>query len=88
MVLMAAVVLVLPGYSGPGGRAYAQGGSSGLTEQQRRQMEQKYQEDWETRERIQKKEEDTGGKLREAEKKRQDAQKRQREAERRSQEFK
>jgi hypothetical protein len=50
-----------------GGDALAQGGSPELTEQKRREMEQKYQEQWETRERIQKRQENTGQRLQEAE---------------------
>jgi len=81
-VLIISGLLVIPGPTWPGGRALAQGGSQ-LTEEQRRQMEKKYQEDWEFQERLGKRMENTGERLQEAEKRRQDALKRQQEAERR-----
>jgi hypothetical protein len=82
VVVMLAVLWLIPGSP-----ALAQSGSGGLTEQQRREMEQKYQEQWETLEKIQQRQEDTGRRLQEAEKRRLDAAKRQREAERRLQEL-
>lgn len=81
--LMLAGLLLLPGNLGFGGWALAQSGSGELTEPQRRQMEQKYQERWETLEQIQKRQEDSGAKLQNADQRRRDAEKRQREAERR-----
>jgi membrane protein involved in colicin uptake len=84
--LVIAVLLIIPGLFRPGSLAWAQGGSQ-LTEQQRREMEKKYQEEWEFQERLGKRMEDTGERLREAEKRRQDAEKRAREAERRSREL-
>jgi hypothetical protein len=79
--------LLMPVTFWPSGDALGQGGSPELTEQKRREMEQKYQEQWETRERIQKRQEDTGQRLKEAEKRRQDAEQRLREAERQMQEM-
>ena len=70
---------------GPGSRALAQEGSKPLTEQQYRELQQKRQEQWETLERIQKRQEDTGGRLQEAEKRRLDAEKRKKDAERQDQ---
>ena len=87
VVVMLAVLWLIFGSPGPGSRALAQSGSEGLTEQQRREMEQKYQEQWDTLERIQKRQEDTARRLQEAEQRRLDAEKRQREAERRLQEL-
>ena len=87
VVVMLAVLWLIPGSPGPGSRTLAQSGSEGLTEQQRRKMEQKYQEQWETLEKIQQRQEDAGRRRQEAEKRRRDAEKRQREAERRLQEM-
>jgi hypothetical protein len=81
--LILAGLLLIPGSLGFGASALAQNGSGKLTEEQRRQMEQKYQEEWKTQEQIQKFQEDTGARLQSAEKHRRDAEKRQREAERR-----
>ncbi|MFZ5448361.1 MAG: hypothetical protein ACOZFS_06965 [Thermodesulfobacteriota bacterium] len=63
------------------GSAYGQEGSKQLTDEQYRQLQQKRQEQWQTREEIQKRQEDTGQRLQEAEKRRQDALKRQKAAE-------
>jgi hypothetical protein len=79
--LILAGLLLISGNLGFGAQALAQSGSGKLTEQQRRQLEQKYQEEWKTREQMQKQQE-TGARLQSGEKHRRDAEKRQREAER------
>jgi len=87
----ATVTLILTGFlliswdAGLGNQAFAQGGSGGLTEEQRREMEQKYQERWQDSERESK--ETTGERLQKAEQHRRDAERRQREAEKRLQEL-
>ena len=87
----AAVTLILTGFLliswdvGLGNRAFAQGGSGGLTEEQQREMEQKYQERWQELERENK--ETTGERLQKAEQHRRDAERRQREAEKRLREL-
>ena len=82
VALILAGLLVIPGTFGPASQACAQEGSKPLTEQQYRELQQKRQEQWETLEQIQKRQEDTGGRLQDAVKRRQDAEKRQRDAER------
>jgi len=82
VVLMLAGLWLVQGPGWPGSQARAQSGSS-MTEQQRRELEKKYQEQWDYLERLDKQQEDTGARLDKAVKRRQDAEKRQREAEQR-----
>ena len=64
----AAVTLIFTGFLlissdvGLGNQALAQGGSGGLTEEQRREMEQKYQEQWQELERENKETTESGSK--------------------------
>ena len=81
LALILAGLLVGPGLFA-GSRVYAQSGSS-LSEQERQEIEKKYQEQWEFQERLDKEQEDTGGRLEKAVQRRQDAERRQREAEQR-----
>ena len=86
MVVILAGLLVIPATFGPASQALAQEGSKPLTEEQYQELQKKRQEQWETLEQIQKRQEDTGGRLEEGVKRRQDAEKRQRDAERKMQE--
>lgn len=81
------VLLMTWGSLGLGNRAWAQGASRELSDQQRREMEQRYQEDWETRERLNQRQRETGKRVQDARQRRQDAQQRQREAQRKMQEL-
>ena len=79
-------LLLIPGQLLDGSRAWAQSGSR-LSEQQRRELEQKHQEQWDYLERLDKHQENTGERLQEAEKHRRDAERRQQEAERQMREM-
>jgi hypothetical protein len=72
---------------GPVNRVLAQNASGQLTDQQRREMEKKYQEDWKYQQQLRKEQADTGARLEKGVKRRQDAEKRQREAERKLREL-
>jgi hypothetical protein len=78
--LLLAGMLVVPGNLGLGGRAWAQEGSKELTPEQYEQLKKKRQEEWQTREDIQKSQE-TGERLKSGVKHRDDALKRQKAAE-------
>ena len=80
--LILAGLLVIPALPGNGSRAYAQSGS-GMSERERRELEKKYQEQWDYLERLDKHQESTYERMEEAVKHREDAARRQREAERR-----
>jgi chromosome segregation ATPase len=86
VVLILAGLLVIPGPVLSGSQAYAQGGSQ-MSEEQRRELEKKYQEEWDYLEKLNKHQENTGERLEEAVKRREDAERRQREAERRLREL-
>jgi hypothetical protein len=79
--LLLAGILVVPGNLGLTGRALAQEGSKQLTDEQYEQLKQKRQEEWQTREDIQKNS-TTAERLKSGVKHRDDALKRQKAAER------
>jgi hypothetical protein len=93
MKLMGLGVIFLVGFLvsaaniGPGGRVWAQEGAKPLTDKEYQELQQKRQEQWQTREDIQKRQENTGQRRVDAEKRRQDALKRQKAAEQRLQEL-
>ncbi|MGB8993578.1 MAG: hypothetical protein WCD80_16090 [Desulfobaccales bacterium] len=93
MKLMGLGVIFLAGFLvsaanlGPAGRVWAQEGAKPLTDKEYQELQQKRQEQWQTREDIQKRQENTGQRLQEAEKRRQDALKRQKAAEQRLKEL-
>ena len=79
--LFLAGVLAMPGNLWLTGCVYAQEGGKQLTDEQYEKLKQKRQEEWQTREDIQKRQDNTGERLQESEKRRQDAEKRQKAAE-------
>jgi hypothetical protein len=78
--LLLAGILVVPGSLGLTGRALAQEGSKKLTDEQYEQLKKKRQEEWQTREEIDKNSK-TGERLKSGVKHRDDALKRQKAAE-------
>jgi hypothetical protein len=78
--LLLASILVVPGNLGLAGRVYAQEGSKQLTDEQYEKLKQKRQEEWQTREQIDK-DSKTGARLKSGVKHRDDALKRQKAAE-------
>jgi predicted Holliday junction resolvase-like endonuclease len=81
VVLILAGLLVIPALLLSGSRAYAQSGS-GMSERERQDLEQKYQEQWDYLERLDKHQESTYERMEEAVKHREDAERRKQQAER------
>jgi hypothetical protein len=79
-IMLVGGLLLIPGHGWLAGRAWAQSGSEKLSEQQYQELQKKRQEQWDDRERMQKRQDNIGQRRLEAEK-------RQREAERRLQEL-
>jgi hypothetical protein len=84
--LLLAGLLVVSGNLGLAGRAFAQEGSKQLTDEQYEQLKKKRQEEWQTREEIQKNS-TTGERLKSGVKHRDDALKRQKAAEQKMREM-
>jgi hypothetical protein len=86
-VILLAAFLLMAGNLGSAGTVGAQEGGKQLTDKEYQELQKKRQEQWQTREDIQKRQENTGQRLQEAEKRRQDALKRQKAAEQRLKEM-
>jgi hypothetical protein len=88
VALILAGWLAIPAWPGNGGLAYAQSQSgSEMSERERRAMEQKYQEQWDYLEKLNKHQNSTYERMEEAVKHRDDAEQRQKDAERRLREM-